>query len=45
MRANEKSSLPTRGRLRRLIGLGAGSLRHTQKIPEEGWLSSEKRNT
>lgn len=45
MRANEKSSLPTRGRLRRLIGLGAGSSWPTQKAPIEGALSSENENT
>ena len=40
-----KNSLPTKGRLRQLTGPGAGSLRPTQKVPEEGLLSSENRNT
>ena len=43
--SRRKNSLPTKGRLRQLTGPGAGSLRPTQKVPEEGLLSSENRNT
>ena len=42
--SRRKNSLPTKGRLRQLTGPGAGSLRPTQKVPEEGLLSSENRN-
>ena len=43
--SRRKNSLPTKGRLRQLTGPGAGSLWPTQKVPEEGLLSSENRNT
>ena len=42
MRADEKRSLPARGRLRQSTGPGAGASRSTQKVTVEGNLSSEE---